>query len=71
MHAIYLVRHAEAEPGEDGDPGLSAAGRVQAGALGRRLASEPVRTVLHSPKVRAAQTALAIAAHLPDSVDHL
>ncbi|MEL4318715.1 histidine phosphatase family protein [Leifsonia sp. YIM 134122] len=67
MHTIYLVRHAEAEPGEATDPGLSAAGREQARALGRRLAVEPIRTVLHSPKARAAQTALTVAAHLPSA----
>jgi len=65
MHTIYLARHAAALPGEEQDPGLSAAGQAQADALGRRLAAEPIRTVLHSPRARARQTARAVAVHLP------
>ncbi len=59
MH-LYLVRHAEAAPGEPDDlRPLTAAGREAARELGRKLAAEGVRpdTVLTSPLLRARETA--------------
>jgi phosphohistidine phosphatase len=64
---VYLVRHAEAEPGEpDAARRLTAHGRRQAKEVGRRLAREGVRVdaVLSSPLLRARQTAEAIAAEI-------
>ena len=61
---VYLVRHAEAEPGHPDDlRALTAAGRDAARALGDRLAAEGVRpdAVLSSPLLRARETAEAIA----------
>jgi phosphohistidine phosphatase len=61
---FYLVRHAEAAPGEPDDlRTLTAAGRDAARALGERLASEGVRPgiVLSSPLLRARQTAAELA----------
>ena len=57
---VYIVRHAEAAPGEpDEDRRLTEEGREQARELGRRLAGEGVRpsALLTSPLVRARQTA--------------
>jgi phosphohistidine phosphatase len=64
---IYLVRHAEAAPGEpDHARRLTAAGREQARTGGKRLhRAEPrPNTVLHSPLMRAGETAGLIAAPL-------
>jgi phosphohistidine phosphatase len=64
---VYLVRHAEAEPGEpDALRRLTAAGRRQAQELGERLARERVdaTAVVSSPLLRARETAAAIAAEL-------
>jgi phosphohistidine phosphatase SixA len=60
---VYLVRHAEAAPGEPDElRALSAAGRETARALGDRLAAEArVDAVLCSPLLRARETAEAIA----------
>jgi phosphohistidine phosphatase SixA len=61
---LYLVRHADAEPGDPDDlRRLTAAGRAQARALGRRLADDGVRpdAVLSSPLLRARETAAEIA----------
>jgi phosphohistidine phosphatase len=57
---LYLVRHAEAAPGEPDDlRPLTPAGREASRALGRRLAGEGVRAdaVLTSPLLRARETA--------------
>lgn len=57
---LYLVRHAEAAPGEPDDlRPLTPAGRESARALGARLAAEapPPEAVLSSPLLRARETA--------------
>jgi phosphohistidine phosphatase len=57
---VYLVRHAEAAPGEpDALRPLTSAGRAAARGLGARLAAERVRpaVVLTSPLLRARETA--------------
>ena len=62
---MYLVRHAEAEPGEPDElRPLTAQGRSQAKELGRRFTRRDFRpdAVLASPLLRARQTADAIAA---------
>ena len=61
---IYLVRHAEAEPGEPDElRTLTPHGRWQAKDLGQRFARRGIRpeAVLSSPLLRARQTADAIA----------
>ena len=60
---LFVVRHAEAAPGEpDHLRPLTSAGRKAAAALGKRLASEGIDAVVSSPLLRARQTAEAIAA---------
>jgi phosphohistidine phosphatase len=60
---VYLVRHAEAAPGNPDElRPLTAAGRVQALRLGEQLAAERIDAVLTSPLLRARETAAAIAA---------
>jgi phosphohistidine phosphatase len=57
---LYLVRHAEAAPGEPDDlRRLTPGGRAAARDLGERLAAEGARptTVLSSPLLRARETA--------------
>jgi len=69
-HYIYLVRHGEhvdAEHGIDDGP-LSPRGQRQAELIADRLSGLPLDAVWHSPLLRAAETARAIAARLP-SVD--
>jgi probable phosphoglycerate mutase len=69
-HYIYLVRHGEhvdAEHGVDDGP-LSPRGQRQAELIADRLSGLPLDAVWHSPLLRAAETARAIAARLP-SVD--
>lgn len=61
---LFLVRHADAEPGEPDDlRKLSGHGREQAREVGERLAADGVRPdiVLSSPLLRARETAEAIA----------
>ena len=61
---MFLVRHAEAAPGEPDElRRLTPRGRDQARGLGRRLARDGVRAdaVLSSPLLRARETAEAIA----------
>jgi phosphohistidine phosphatase len=61
---VYLVRHAEAEPGEPDElRTLTPHGRWQAKELGQRFARRGIRpeVVLSSPLLRARQTADAIA----------
>ncbi|PWU18128.1 MAG: phosphohistidine phosphatase SixA [Candidatus Rokuibacteriota bacterium] len=56
---VYLVRHAEAAPGEPDElRTLTSHGRSQARELGARLAAEPQRPdiVLTSPLLRARET---------------
>jgi broad specificity phosphatase PhoE len=67
---LILVRHAEPEDDARGrcygnlDIGLSEAGREHAGRLALRLASVECEAVYSSPRVRALETATAIAAVL-------
>ena len=63
---LYLVRHAEAEPGHPDElRPLTAAGRAAARALGERLRAEAeVDAVLTSPLLRARETGEAIAREL-------
>ncbi|MDQ0613117.1 broad specificity phosphatase PhoE [Microbacterium sp. W4I4] len=66
-HYIYLVRHGEhvdAEHGIDDGP-LSPRGQRQAELIADRLSGLPLDAVWHSPLLRAAETARAIAARLP------
>jgi phosphohistidine phosphatase SixA len=59
---IFLVRHAEAVPGEPDDlRPLSPEGKASARALGERLATENIDAVVCSPLLRARETADAIA----------
>jgi phosphohistidine phosphatase SixA len=59
---LFLVRHAEAAPGDpDAVRPLTPAGRDAAAELGRRLAVERLDAVLCSPLLRARETAEAIA----------
>ena len=61
---VYLVRHAEAAPGEPDDlRPLTPAGRASARDLGTRLAADEVRpdAVLSSPLLRARETAAELA----------
>jgi phosphohistidine phosphatase len=61
---LYLVRHADAEPGDPDElRRLTPTGRAQARALGRRLADDGVKpdAVLSSPLLRARETAEEIA----------
>jgi phosphohistidine phosphatase len=64
---LFVVRHAEAEPGEPDElRRLSPEGRAQARALGERLAGEGVRAaaILTSPLLRARETGEALAGAL-------
>jgi phosphohistidine phosphatase len=61
---VYLVRHAEAAPGEPDDlRPLTPAGRADARDLGSRLAADGVSpdAVLSSPLLRARETAAELA----------
>jgi phosphohistidine phosphatase len=59
---LFLVRHAEAAPGEPDDlRPLTETGRAVARALGERLQPEQPRAVISSPLLRARETADAIA----------
>lgn len=64
---LYLARHAQSDWNAEfryisrTDRDLSDQGRVQAGALGRRLAREPLEAVFSSPLARALDTARAVA----------
>ena len=69
---LFLVRHAEAAPGEpDALRPLTPAGQATARALAERLAAEHLDAVLSSPLLRARQTAeqIARAAGLAAEVD--
>ena len=59
---LFLVRHAEAAPGEPDDlRPLTSAGRAVARDLGERLAAEHPDAVVSSPLLRARETAEQIA----------
>jgi phosphohistidine phosphatase len=59
---LFLVRHAEAAPGEPDElRPLTQAGRAAARTLGERLASEHPAAVVSSPLLRARETAEQIA----------
>ncbi|MCC4909735.1 histidine phosphatase family protein [Microbacterium sp. cx-59] len=66
-HYIYLVRHGEHQDAEHGlvDGQLSPRGRRQAELIADRLSGVPFDAVWHSPLVRAAETARAVAERLP------
>jgi len=69
---IFLVRHAEAAPGEPDElRPLTPEGRAAARELGERLASQQPEAVLTSPLLRARETAepVARAAGLEAQVD--
>ena len=69
---LFLVRHAEAAPGEpDALRPLTPAGRDAARTLGERLAAEQPDAVLCSPLLRARETAeqIARAASLAAEID--
>ncbi len=60
---VFLVRHAEAAPGDPDElRPLTAEGRATAQAVAERLAAEPLDAVYSSPLLRARETARAIAA---------
>jgi phosphohistidine phosphatase SixA len=60
---LFLVRHAEAAPGDPDDlRPLTPAGQAAARALAERLAAERPDAVVTSPLLRARETADAIAA---------
>lgn len=64
---LFVIRHADAAPGEpDEARRLTAEGRAQAEALGKRLAAEGVRpdALLTSPLLRARETGDVLAAAL-------
>jgi phosphohistidine phosphatase len=59
---IFLVRHAEAAPGEpDATRALTAEGKAAARALGEKLAAHNPNAVVCSPLLRARETADLIA----------
>jgi len=59
---VFVVRHAQAAPGEPDElRPLTEAGRAAARALGERLAAEGPGAVVSSPLLRARETADAIA----------
>jgi phosphohistidine phosphatase SixA len=59
---LFLVRHAEAAPGEPDElRPLTPAGRAVARDLGERLAAEQLDAVVSSPLLRARETAEQIA----------
>ena len=63
---LYIVRHGEASAAADGDePALTATGIEQARAAGQILFAEDPGLLLHSPKLRARQTASQILALCP------
>ena len=69
---LFLVRHAEAAPGEpDALRPLTPAGQAAARELAERLAAEHLDAVLSSPLLRARETAeqIARAANLAAEVD--
>jgi phosphohistidine phosphatase SixA len=72
---LFLVRHAEAAPGEPDElRPLTAAGRAVARHVGARLATQHPDAVVSSPLLRARETAelIALAAGVtPEADEHL
>lgn len=75
MTRAYLIRHADVLNPQgvlyghlDNFP-LSPKGRLQASEVGRQLAESGVRRVIHSPLLRAVETAQLIAAELPGDTE--
>jgi phosphohistidine phosphatase len=69
---VYLVRHAEAAPGEPDDVRpLTSAGRAAARDLAARLAADGLRpdAVLSSPLLRARETAAELARALDSELE--
>ena len=71
---VYLIRHADVENPKrvlyghlDGFP-LSARGREQAAALGRRLRESGIWKIVHSPLERAVETATIVSRELSEPV---
>lgn len=66
---LYIVRHGEASvaSGSGDEPGLTATGLEQARLAGQLLFAEDPGLLLHSPKLRARQTAQQILALCPDA----
>lgn len=68
MTRLFLLRHGETAHNLAGrtiastDPPLTARGLAQADAVGRALASIPLRAIVTSPRIRCIQTAEAIGA---------
>jgi phosphohistidine phosphatase len=64
---LYIVRHGEASAatGSGDEPGLTATGLEQAKQAGQLLFAEDPGLLLHSPKLRARQTAQQILALCP------
>ncbi len=55
---LYIVRHSEAAvPAEGGEQSLTPHGRKQATRRGQSLLDEDIDCLVHSPKLRARQTA--------------
>lgn len=71
---LYLIRHGEASGDDGADPGLSAAGRTQAAAVGVRLQASRLDpaplSVLHSSRRRAVETARIIATPMGLEAEH-
>ena len=73
MTAISLVRHGLVENPDEvyygrlSGFGLAAAGREQAAAAGRYLATRPIVAIYHSPMQRTAETAAILRAYHPAS----
>ena len=61
---IHFIRHGKRDRRQIGDPGLTAAGRTEAGVLATALAVEPIAAVYSSPLARAGETAAIIATTL-------
>ena len=61
---IHFIRHGKRDRRQIGDPGLTAAGRTEAGLFAAALAVEPIAAVYSSPLARAGETAAIIATTL-------
>lgn len=70
MQTFYLVRHGDKSPG-NGDPKLSAKGKIQAACTARFLMQFPIDIIIASPLLRTRETAAIIAEtlHLPINID--
>lgn len=67
--ALHLIRHAQAASDESADPALTGAGEAQAARLAGWVDSLAVVRVLHSPALRARQTAHLLTAVWNPGVD--